>query len=253
MPGGTGLLSTQGTGVLRTGQRGHPLFAGIQTGNTLSGTVGGWIESDPPRAECQIAWQTTAKFTRRERAVTTYRVSTSTGSGRTMLIEHPKRDGWTLVDPDSSTTPTAHRITRDVGPGSTEAIRVVQERPRGERVVLGDTPTVRLVALATEGTLSPALRAGLTRIAALRADLDRKNDGQRVLRERRAAILADQDRLRSNLGPVPSNSELQRRYLGQMQAQETELDRLGVQEAAASRAVNEADTALKDAVAGVQD
>ena len=193
------------------------------------------------------------ELTRRERAVTTYRVTTPASSGRTMLIEQPKREGWTLTEPASTTTPTAHRITRDVPPGITDAIRVVQERPRGERVTLGDTPTPRLLALATEGTLSPALRAGLTRMASLRADLDRKTDAQRVLRERRTAILLDQDRLRSNLGAVPSGSELQRRYLGQMQAQETELDRLGVQEAAANRAVNEADTALKDAVAGVQE
>ena len=192
------------------------------------------------------------ELTRRERAATTYRVTTPASAGRTVMIEHPKRDGWTLAEPDGApATPTAHRITRDVPAGTTQAIRVVQERPRGERVVLGDTPTPRLLALSTEGTLSPALRAGLARMASLRAELDRRTDAQRTLGERRAAILQDQDRLRSNLGAVPSGSELQRRYLGQLQAQETELDRLGVQEAAATRAVEAADAALKDAVAGV--
>lgn len=191
------------------------------------------------------------ELSRRERAVTTYRVTTPAGSGRTVLVEHPRLNGWTLAEPDARLTPTAYRITREVQPGVTEAIRVVQERPRGERVVLGDTPTPRLIALSTEGTLSPGLRAGLARIASLRAELDRRTDAQRSLRERRTGILSDQDRLRSNLGAVPGGSELARRYLAQLQAQETELDRLNQQDAAATRAVEGADAALKDAVAGL--
>ncbi len=192
------------------------------------------------------------ELVRQERAVTSYRITTPPGSGRTMLVDHPKREGWTLAEPgtDVAETPTAYRITRTVPPGTTETLRVVLTRPRGERIVLTDLPTPRLLALSEEGVLSPALRASLARAVQLRAELDRRTQALAGLQQRREAIVADQDRIRQNLNAVPAQSELQRRYLGQMQQQETELAALATQDASARRAVADAEAALRDAVVG---
>ena len=185
-------------------------------------------------------------LTRRERAVTTYRIATPASSGRTVLIEAPKRPGWTLVEPRNvPTTPTAYRIMGDVAPGSTATLDVVFERPRSERVVLTDLDATRLVAFAQEGALSPELRTAMTRAAALRAELDRRNTALKQLRERRDRIVADQERIRSNLAAVPPNSELQRRYLAQLQQQENDFAALTTQTDAAQRAVLEAEGAWK--------
>lgn len=61
--------------------------------------------------------------------------------------------------------------------------------------------------------------------------------------------MTDQDRVRANLVAVPANSELQRRYLGQMQQQETQLATLETQADAAQQAVDDADAALKQYLA----
>lgn len=188
------------------------------------------------------------ELVRRERATTTYRVTTPAGSGRTLLIEQPRRDGWTLVEPDAATvglTPTHYRISRVVPAGATEVIEVALERPRSERIVLADTATTRLLAMAEEGRLSPELRAAMTQAAGLRTELDRRNAALRGLADRRAALVADQDRVRKNLAAVPANSELQRRYLGQLQQQEAQLATLQAQADAAQRAVDDADAVLK--------
>ncbi len=192
------------------------------------------------------------ELVRRERATTTYRVTTPAGSGRTLLIEQPRRDGWALVEPQGVTiglTPTHYRIGRTVPAGVTDTIDVTIERPRNERIVLADTTTPRLLAMAEEGRLSPELRAAMTRAAGLRTELERRSAALRRLAERRVAVMADQDRVRANLAAVPANSELQRRYLGQMQLQDSQLATLQAQSDAAQQAVDEADAALKQYLA----
>lgn len=192
------------------------------------------------------------ELVRRDRATVEYRVTTPGGAGRDMLIEQPRQDGWTLVEPAGTTlTPTHHRIARTVPAGMTETVTVVLERPRSERIVLTDAATPRLLAIAQEGALSPGLRAAMMRAAELRGELDRRSVAVKAVSDRRAAIVADQDRLRQNLGAVPTNSELSRRYLGQLQQQETQLAGLQTQAEAAQRAIEEADAALKDYLAGL--
>jgi hypothetical protein len=189
---------------------------------------------------------------RRERAVTTYRISTPASAGRTVLIETPKRPGWTLADPrEAPSTPTAYRIMRDVAANTTVSFDVVLERPRDERIVMTELDATRLVAFARDGALSPELRAAMTRAAALRTELDRRNAAVKESRERRDRVVADQARIRENLGAVPSNSELQRRYLAQLQQQENDLAGLAAQLDAAQRAAAEAEAAWKAFVQGL--
>jgi hypothetical protein len=194
------------------------------------------------------------QLVRRQRASTTYRVTMPADSGRTVLIEQPRRDGWTLVQPDpaqAGTTPTHYRITQVVPPGTTLTLNVVLERPVEERLALMEASPAQLAALASEGQLSPSLRAALTRAGALRAELDRRRAVADEVEKRRAGIVADQDRVRQNLAAVPNGSELQRRYLGVLQKQENDLAALGAQADSAGRAVTEADGALKDFLGGL--
>ncbi len=192
------------------------------------------------------------ELVRRERATTTYRVTTPAASGRTLLIEQPRRDGWSIVEPGGAAvglTPTHYRISRTIPAGATETIEVALERPRSERIVLADTATTRLLAMAEEGRLSAELRAAMTRAAGLRIELDRRSAAARALADRRAAVVADQDRVRKNLAAVPANTELQRRYLGQLQQQEAQLASLQAQAEAAQRAADDAEGVLKDYLA----
>jgi hypothetical protein len=189
---------------------------------------------------------------RRERAVTTYRIVTPANAGRTILIETPKRAGWNLAAPqDAASTPNAYRVTRDVAAGATVSFDVVLERPRSETVLLSELEANRLGVLAQEGALSPELRNALTRAAALRTELDRRTTELRDIRGRREQIVSDQGRIRNNLAAVPTNSELQRRYLAQLQQQENDLATLTAQIDGAQRAVSEADNAWKTYLQGL--
>ena len=185
-------------------------------------------------------------LTRRDRATTTYRVATPKDSGRTLLLEHPKRPGWTLADPvDAASTPTAYRITRPLEKDTVTTIAITLERPRSEQVTLVDTTTPRLLAYAQDGELPQPLRTALAQAATLRATLDRHTTTLKDLNTSRDTIVADQDRIRRNLAAVPNNSELHRRYLAQLQQQENDLATILTQTDSTQRARTEAETALK--------
>ncbi len=187
------------------------------------------------------------ELTRRVRATTTYRITTPADAGRTLLIEQPKRGGWTLAEPQAATaTPTHYRITQEVPPGTTATVTVVLERPRTERVALTGAGTAQLAALAGQDGFPAPLRAALARAAALRTELDRRIAAAADVRGRQAAIVADQDRLRRNLAAVPAGSVLQGQYLAALQKQEANLTVLAAKGDAAQHAVDEADAALKD-------
>lgn len=186
------------------------------------------------------------ELTRRVRATTTYRITTPADAGRTLLIEQPKREGWTLAEPQAAATPTHYRITRDVPPGTTATVTVVLERPRTECLALTGAGTAQLAALAGQDGFPAPLRAALARAAALRTELDRRTAAAADVQGRQAAIVADQDRLRRNLAAVPSGSVLQGQYLAALQKQEADLTALAAKRDAAQHAVDEADAALKD-------
>jgi len=190
------------------------------------------------------------EFQQRAQTATLYRITVPPGAGRTVLIEQRGQPGYELTEPLDGVvrTPDGYRITRPVAAGATETLRVVLSAPTQERLALGEAEPDALAEFTSNTRLDPKLRAGLQRLMDQRAELDRKQAVLKTLQDRRTTIVTDQDRLRANLTAVPAQSELQRRYLAQMLAQENELATLQTQTAAAQSAADQADTALKDAL-----
>ena len=195
----------------------------------------------------------TLEIQRRERSTTTYRIDNGADAARTVLVEQPQRAGWNLAQPEAAVkTPSDWRIAKEVAAGGTETLQVVLERPLSETVVLLDQEPDRLLALAAGGELSPRLRDALRRAAALRAEVQRREEAVSEAESRIDSIAQDQGRVRENLKAVPANSELQRNYLRQMQSQEAELATLREGLNASRRAVREAEVALRDYLGSLQ-
>ena len=205
-----------------------------------------------PSSESRIATVRAARgvleVRRQDRAVTTYRISTPADAGRTVLIEQPRRRGWTLAEPAGlphADTPTHHRITLDVPAGITRTLEVVLVRDRGERIVLADAEPDALAALSTDGQAPAGLKAALAQAAALRAEQDRRNAVQAALQDRRDRLVTDQERVRANLAALPAG-DLQRRFMASLQGQEDQIAALDAQIAAAQKASDATKDALRD-------
>ncbi|WP_448202496.1 hypothetical protein [Azospirillum sp. sgz302134] len=186
-----------------------------------------------------------------ERQTTTYSIAGNAREDRKLVIEHPRRSGWTLVEPagsSSETTANAHRLPVDVPAGKTVTLTVVLERPRVERVGLADLAPEQVLAYAAAAELPPPVREALGKVAALRATLADKERRVADIERDQADIAKEQDRLRQNLNALPRDSDLHKRTVAKMGEQETRLDGLSRDLTAARKEAEAARAALREQV-----
>src|SRR5690606_28666378 len=161
---------------------------------------------------------------------TRYLVSAAPGEARDVIIEHPRRGGWDLIDPpaDVELTETAYRLPISVAANETVRLDAVLERPRLTRIELAPLPVEQIHVWAANDELSDEIRTALRELAALREQVAESERALGEAQDDRDAIVMDQRRLRENLAVVPEESDLSRRYLDELSAQEdrlAELDR----------------------------
>ena len=187
----------------------------------------------------------------RQRETTTYRINPSGDDDRRLVIEHPRRPGWELVEPeadDVELTDNALRVPVTITAGEARTLDVTLEQPIVERLALIDMTYRRLHAFAESRELEAPLRCAFSRLAELRVAVDRRRAQIGQLEVSRNEIYQDQERLRDNLQRVPRDSDLHQRYLGKMTQQEDALDQLEVAADQAQDALVAAERALNDAI-----
>lgn len=189
-----------------------------------------------------------------ERQTTTYSIAGAAREDRSVIVEHPRRPGWDLVqpaEPKPEVTPGAYRIPVAVPAGGTVTLTVAVERPRVERVGLADLNPEQLQVYAASTELPQPVRDSMAKLASLRATMADKERRVADIERERAAVAQDQERLRQNLGSLPRDSDLHKRTLARMGEAETRLDRLASDLATARREAEEARNALLAQVRGL--
>lgn len=174
----------------------------------------------------------------RSQMTTIYTISGAEDAGRTVVIEQPRRDGWTIVsDHLASNTPTHHRLEVDLDQGETVQVQARFERPRVETIALVEAD------VATLGYWSNAL--GASDVGAALEELAQRR-GAIAQIERRiatidhdiATIVEDQERIRANLGALEGGSTLAQRYVTMLEEQEDRLAELQGQRRAVQQELN---------------
>jgi hypothetical protein len=190
-----------------------------------------------------------------DQTTTTYRIKGPAREARSVVIEQPRMAGWSIAEPDEKSvtmTPTHYRITRGVPAGGEIVVPVTLERPVVQQIALIDANADRLTAIARMGGLDETARSAIRRAAELKREIDRRQAALGEFEARRKAIGEEQARIRDNMARVPANSDLGRRYVAKLNEQETELEKLETDRAAAAKRVEEAKKALSDYVASVK-
>jgi hypothetical protein len=163
-----------------------------------------------------------------ERRQTKYRIEGAKDEARTVVIEHPRINGYSLMVPPESLlgeTPTHHRIRAEVPAGQTVTVDAILERPLEQRVSIVGIGQSELGVLLLTPEIPPAVRDALQRVATMQRTLADRQQALTALETDRNTVVADQTRLRANLAAVPTESELRTRYL--MALAETE-DRIAM-------------------------
>ena len=165
------------------------------------------------------------------RSTMTYTIKGAAAEDRTVVIETP-RNTWELTSHDINTVEKAGaylRLPVAVGAGKTETLNVVWEKidHNSAEVIDAGSDTIAYYASA-DSKLPEPIRAAFARIAELKAAVARIDEAIEQAKAERGRIQEEQVRIRANLEAVPEGSDLQRRYLSTLAAQE---DRLAALEA----------------------
>ena len=175
-----------------------------------------------------------------------------TDAPRRLIVLTDKLAGGHVVEPQGVALAEADgrlRMGFDVPAGDGQTLVIVQEMTQTRAVALADLDGAALATYARSGGLDADTRARLEKLGALRA---RQAEAERGLAEiggRIDRVIADQTRLKNLLVAVGSGSDLQKRYVGGLDADETELARLRAEQAAREKARAAAGQAVEDFVA----
>ena len=147
---------------------------------------------------------------------------------RTVIVEHPKFDGWDLVDSPKpeEIAGDLYRFEIELDPGAKGQLSVPQRSTRYEQVALLGYDTGSLMRYARDGKVSQAVVDAFGEAQRLQARVHESERSLAELSNERNEIGQDQTRIRSNMGSIDRNSELYARYMQKLAEQETRLEQI---------------------------
>ena len=166
-------------------------------------------------------------LTRIERQTTIYRLKAPAREARAVLIDHPRHADWKLIEPaddDVDLIDGGYRFEVAIEAGAEAVFEVTVERPVTQSLGITSLTLGQIVRFAGTGEFDAKVREAFERLAELKREVVRHEQRMAELERARQIIYQEQSRIRDNLGRIPSGSDLHRRYLRKLDAQEDKLE-----------------------------
>lgn len=146
---------------------------------------------------------------------------------KTLIIEHPIRQGWHLAETDKpiETTETLYRFKGKVAAGKASKLTVKEEIVQGEEFAILPADIGPLDFYSRQGEIPKPVREALIKAMQMKAALI---DTQRQIDQRAqqiATITAEQARIRENMKTVNAQSEYYTRLLKKLNDQENDIEK----------------------------
>jgi hypothetical protein len=155
----------------------------------------------------------------------TYTIKNVDQKAKTLIIEHPARQGYTLLDrKPAERTANAYRFEIKLAPAVEEKFAVNEERVYDSSTQVASLTPDILASYIQNRTLSDASRKQLESIATLKRQIAATDSEARRAESDVASIARDQERIRQNIGSLNQVS-------GQQQQVQTYARQLASQEA----------------------
>ncbi len=161
------------------------------------------------------------------REAKTYTIKNRNDAERLVLIEHPVRNDFKLVDEKVKPTETAsdvYRFEMKVPAGKTESLVVSEERILNEQVQLTNFNDDQIRLFLNNPVTSAKVKTGLTKVLTLRYAVAKTQRDIADQQQQLKVITDDQIRLRANLKEMPPTAVAYKRYLEKFDAQETQIE-----------------------------
>lgn len=166
--------------------------------------------------------------TLKETAAVEYTIKSRADEARTLLLEHPRREDWELVEPAEAqeTTRSLYRIEVEVPAGETVKQMVREQHQLTERVVLTSEAMDRIAIYVRAQNVPEAIKQALGRVVEMKQAIA-AIDQQIADREARLEQIGEeQERIRQNMEQLDHDSDLYRRYVAKFSEQEDEFDKI---------------------------
>lgn len=167
-------------------------------------------------------------ITVRERSETKYTFKSKSAEAKTVLVEHPFDAESKLVQPAAAAerTATVYRFAVPVPAGKAATLQVVTEKPLESTVALFNGDGNEIAVYADRSDIPAATRQALARIVNARRHLQNLTEQAAAADARIAGIGREQDRIRKNMAALDRTSPLYRRYMAELDIQETQIGTL---------------------------
>jgi len=172
---------------------------------------------------------------------------------KTLIIEHPLRQGWKLVEPAKAdeTTDKLYRFKGTVAAGKSTKLTVREEHARIQGIAIGPLDGNAIETYMKTGEISQPVKDALAKAAQLKGAMV---DTQRQIQERQQRIqqiTLEQNRIRDNMKTVAQNSEYYGRLLKKLDEQETTLEKLQAEVQGLQKEADQQRKALEDYLSGL--
>lgn len=157
-----------------------------------------------------------------------YLLDNKADKDKTIIVEHPLRRGWKLVDSPKpiETTEALYRFKDTVKPGQAAKLVVKEEIVQDESLAILPCDIGQLLVYTKQGEIPPAVKDALAKAITFKQAMV---DTQRQLDEKKAKIneiTQEQDRIRRNMQTVKQQSDYYNRLLTKLNEQETTIEKL---------------------------
>jgi len=166
----------------------------------------------------------------------TYVIRNNDETARTVMVEHPVRPGWTLIETPAAaeSTTSYHRFRVEVKPKTTTEFAVREENPRQTTYQIRNVTPEQITLWIRQKAIDADIEQALQRIAAKKNNIAGLQKKIEDLDKEQNEIFKDQQRVRQNLGRLgrtPEEANLRLRYIRQLEQQENRLGKLRAERA----------------------
>jgi hypothetical protein len=178
----------------------------------------------------------------------TYTVRNVDQKAKTLIIEHPLRPGYTLLNQKpAEKTASAYRFEIPLAAGASQEFPVAEERVFDQSYTVANVTPDLLLSYVSNRALSDAGRKQLQRIADQKSQIAENDRALRDAAEQTRSLSADEDRIRSNiesLNHVSGQQQQVQNYARQLDQHEQQLASLRDRQAELQKKKSEMESEL---------
>lgn len=156
-----------------------------------------------------------------------YTIVNRNGEDRLVLLEHPVRNEFKLIDTDkpAETASDVYRFEVKVPAGKTVTQTITEEHVIGQTVQLTGSDDNQMRFFISQPTASAKLKQALGQAVEMKVALQKTQRDIQEQQRQLDAITQDQGRLRANLKEMPATAAAYKRYLEKFDQQETQIEK----------------------------